>query len=247
MEDYEATVKQMESIRNDVSANTELIGELEPTTVLLEEYDDEVFCTKLKNLVPLYPRFRRTRGDGNCFYRSFGFGYMEMLCNDPQELERVLPIIKGSLAPLLAVGYPELTTEDFYDAFVGLAEAVQEKRSAEHVLMTFRDSYMSDFLVVYLRILASGHLQIHHDDYAPFIEGGRSIADFRKSEVDPMGVEADHLQIKALCESLGVCIRVSYIDRSSGSFPSIHDVPDGGQPVVHLLYRPGHYDLLYPA
>lgn len=64
-----------------------------------------------------------------------------------------------------------------------LVEKVKESQSLEPVFSTFNDAYMSDFLVVYLRILASGHLQRNSDDYAPFIEGGRTVEEFRKTEV----------------------------------------------------------------
>lgn len=33
---------------------------------------------------------RRTRGDGNCFYRAFGFAYLEQLLNDKEELARLV-------------------------------------------------------------------------------------------------------------------------------------------------------------
>jgi len=46
-----------------------------------------------QNLEKKYSRFRRTRGDGNCFYRAFGFAYMELLLQDQEELARFVIII----------------------------------------------------------------------------------------------------------------------------------------------------------
>ena len=57
--------------------------------------------------------------------------------------------------------------------------------------------------------------KLHEDDYAPFIEGGRTVSEFCAHDVDPMGVEADHLQMKSLCEALKLGIRVTYLDRVS--------------------------------
>ena len=57
--------------------------------------------------------------------------------------------------------------------------------------------------------------------------------------------EADHLHITALTNALGVCVRVIYMDRTEGGQVNEHDFPDGGMAQVHLLYRPGHYDVLY--
>lgn len=76
-----------------------------------------------------------------------------------------------------------------------------------------------------------------------------------------MGEESDHVHIIALSDALGVPVRVVYLDRSSCENGSVkvnhHDfVPsslssvsgDGSEinPYITLLYRPGHYDILYP-
>lgn len=79
-----------------------------------------------------------------------------------------------------------------------------------------------------------------------------------------MGEESDHVHITALSDALGVPIRIVYLDRShddKGSVsvnhhdftPVAHEVTDantGGvvalKPFITLLYRPGHYDILYP-
>lgn len=84
-----------------------------------------------------------------------------------------------------------------------------------------------------------------------------------------MGEESDHVHITALSDALGVAIRVVYLDRSScdkegGVSVNHHDfVPaldsdttppnasatsENGpetSPFIVLLYRPGHYDILY--
>lgn len=58
--------------------------------------------------------------------------------------------------------------------------------------------------------------------------------------------EADHLHITALTNALGVCVNVCYMDRTDGGQVNNHKFPeDGAGPLVHLLYRPGHYDVLY--
>ena len=57
--------------------------------------------------------------------------------------------------------------------------------------------------------------------------------------------ESDHIHIIALTTALEANIRVVYIDHTNES-SIIHDFPNGCTPAIHLLYRPGHYDLLYP-
>lgn len=54
--------------------------------------------------------------------------------------------------------------------------------------------------------------------------------------------------IIALCTALKVGVRVEYMDRgeAEGGQVTAHEFPDGLKPKVYLLYRPGHYDILYP-
>jgi ubiquitin thioesterase protein OTUB1 len=54
----------------------------------------------------------------------------------------------------------------------------------------------------------------------------------------------------ALASAFGVRATIEYLDRSEGTvtnqfqFPMDYAGPDIG---VHILYRPGHYDILYKA
>ena len=50
----------------------------------------------------------------------------------------------------------------------------------------------------------------------------------------------------ALTAAAGLAVRVVYLDRGEGAAPTSHDFPEGAAPSLHLLYRPGHYDILYP-
>ncbi len=81
-------------------------------------------------------------------------------------------------------------------------------------------------------------------------------AQFCRSAVEPMGEESDHVHITALSDALGVPVRVVYLDRSGDTDDkpaevNHHDfIPVGSpqttvDPFVVLLYRPGHYDILY--
>jgi ubiquitin thioesterase protein OTUB1 len=47
-----------------------------------------VFLLKINGLAAGYDAIRRTRGDGNCFFRSFIFGYIENLVKTDDITER---------------------------------------------------------------------------------------------------------------------------------------------------------------
>lgn len=62
-----------------------------------------------------------------------------------------------------------------------------------------------------------------------------------------MSRESDNIHIIALTDATGVCIRIEHLDRSGDDFiVNHHDFPDDGRdPMITLLYKPGHYDILY--
>jgi ubiquitin thioesterase protein OTUB1 len=47
----------------------------------------QVFLDKISSLQGTYSSMRRTRGDGNCFFRSFIYRYLEWLLLQQQEEE----------------------------------------------------------------------------------------------------------------------------------------------------------------
>ena len=66
-----------------------------------------------------------------------------------------------------------------------------------------------------------------------------------------MGKESDHIHIVALCRALNVPLSVEYMDRGGDQCNRLDFSPgetnnDGTQSSLFLLYRPGHYDILYP-
>lgn len=60
-----------------------------------------------------------------------------------------------------------------------------------------------------------------------------------------MSKESDHIHIIALAQALNVPILVEYMDRGEGGTVNNHIFPEGSEPRIFLLYRPGHYDILY--
>ncbi|CAK9177402.1 unnamed protein product [Ilex paraguariensis] len=120
---------------------------------------------------------------------------------------------------------------------------------------------------MFFRFVTSGEIRKRSEFFEPFILGltNATVEQFCKSSVEPMGEESDHVHITALSDALGVPIRVVYLDRSScdngGVSVNHHDFthvtgdlpadaatvgdPKTINPFITLLYRPGHYDILY--
>tara|TARA_B100000609_G_C17156411_1_gene403706 strand:+ start:97 stop:1128 length:1032 start_codon:yes stop_codon:yes gene_type:complete len=183
------------------------------------------------------------------------------------ELRRIRTVAKDSKAALLKVGFEEIVVDSFWETFCELLDNLPETSPRRlHELMTEEGNNVTS-VVWFLRMLTSGRIKAHADRFAPFI--GDDFADverFCQVEVEPVNVECDQVQIialtraeikisrrrptrglisaaQALTEALGVAVAIEYLDASGA--PSRVVFPDGGEPSVTLLYRPGHYDILY--
>ncbi|XP_033733788.1 ubiquitin thioesterase OTUB1-like [Pecten maximus] len=243
----EATLAQQRKIEKEIAENQALVSLVVDFDTISADYskEDETYLGKIQDLKSKYKCVRKTRGDGNCFYRAFGFAYLEQLLSSPEDFARFKEVASKSKDELVSLGFPQFTIEDFYDTFMEVVEKVGVPCTNEELHETFIDQGTSDYLVVYLRLLVSGYLQKEADFFQNFIEGGRTVKEFCNQEVEPMGKESDHLQVMALTSALGVAVRVVYMDRGDSGHCNHHDFPEESKPSVYLLYRPGHYDILY--
>lgn len=57
------------------------------------------WAAPLQDLHKKYSYIRKTRPDGNCFYRAFGFSHLEALLDDSKELQRYAGGRAGGRAP----------------------------------------------------------------------------------------------------------------------------------------------------
>lgn len=247
----ELILQQQRRIEKEICDAIPLVSGLTTMAALDTEYlDDTVYLSKLADISKRYKAMRRTRPDGNCFFRAFAYAYMEYLVYHPEEYDAFRTLVHQSKEKLIELGFPKFTLEDFYESFLELVQNVAPSEGdLEKVLWRLHDSFneqgLSDYVVVYLRLITSGQLQECSHFYADFIEGSSTMEEFRRQEVEPMYKESDHIHIIALSSALNVGVRVEYMDRSEGASRA-HDFPEDVVPKVFLLYRPGHYDILYP-
>ncbi|KAI0510580.1 hypothetical protein KFK09_011185 [Dendrobium nobile] len=234
-------MQQQAAIREE-AIKIPYVGDKEPLSSLAAEFESgsPILKEKIRLLSEQYAALRRTRGDGNCFYRSFMLAYLEHILEtqDIAEAKRITGKVEQCKNTLQSLGYTEFTYEDFFSIFMEQLESVLQGKEAsismEELLSRSRDQFVSDY---------------GKRTFAP------NFALFCKSSVEPMGEECDHVHIIALSDALGVAIRVVYLDRSSCDKGALavnhHDfVPtasadESTEPFVTLLYRPGHYDILY--
>lgn len=257
----EATQAQQEAIERDIKASSPLISGILPLSTLNEDFvGHEVYLEKLNMLEKKYSGIRRLRRDGNCFYRAFGFRYVEYLLTGKrlEEAERLKKKCDECRDTLLSLKYIAFTVEDFHEQFVSMIDRFTvEGASLEELEETFNNQAYSDYYVVFLRLLVSAYIQKNAAFYSDFIDEGRTINQFCEMEVEPMARESDNIHVAALALAVGLPIAIENCQQSgeltrivfpaeSSSSTDTGSPPAGLQsPPVTLLYRPGHYDILY--
>lgn len=81
----------------------------------IEYADDVVYSSKLKHLASKYKSIRKTRPDGNCFFRAFAYSYLEYLVKNKDDYEPFRELAEQSKERLIKLGFPQFTLEDFHD------------------------------------------------------------------------------------------------------------------------------------
>lgn len=124
-----------------------------------------------------------------------------------------------------------------------------------------RDPYKSNSFIVVLRLLVSAFLRLNAEEFLPFIwesipadsadsqDPTSTIIQYCQKHVESFGAEADQIHIIALTRSLGCRIEIAYLDTSASEslYLEFGEDPQGefGPSPISLLYRPGHYDIVY--
>ncbi|KAE9406118.1 cysteine proteinase [Gymnopus androsaceus JB14] len=207
-----------------------------------------------------YSSLRRTRGDGDCFYRSVAFAYIEKItqASDPAiAAAGALSTLDATPQMLESVGFEKMVFEDFYEVLEELVKSAAKpgfSLNEEMLLQAFQNPETSNSIVVYMRMLTSAQIRLDPDNYAPFLfhpELGEQmeVREFCEHFVDATGREADHVQMTALSRMLRINIDVAYLDGrgSNGQVEFVKFQPDEAAKLsspICLLYRPGHYDIL---
>jgi ubiquitin thioesterase protein OTUB1 len=108
--------------------------------------------------------------------------------------------------------------------------------------------------------MVAAQMKSNPDRYLPYIlvENYNDVHSFCSREVEPMGKECGMVQVSALAECFGVRVVIEYMDGRmglggerlvhhvfGGEVDDDSDVNKEERTSITLLYRPGHYDILY--
>ncbi|TFK37623.1 peptidase C65 Otubain-domain-containing protein [Crucibulum laeve] len=247
-----------------------LIDDLAPMSSLRVEYENgsPAFLKQIDWLnAHGFTYIRRTRGDGDCFYRSFGFTYVERLLQSPDRelaVSRSLKSLQSTNQKLESAGIQALVFEDFLDVFTSLIEGIVKPGNeggtlnAEGLLKAFQSDegrLISNATVMYLRLLTSAQILLDRDFFQSFVvhpdtKEPMDVDSFCANFVQALGKEADNVEMNALCSALELNLDVAYLNGGRTGVVDFIEFRSDANPEADplmLLYRPGHYDILVRA
>lgn len=256
----EQTLEQIESLRKQTESDAQ-IGDKEALLGgdFTKEFDNnEAYISKLRSLSDKkFSLVRRCRRDGNCFYRCVLFALFEKMINSDDAFRKHLETkVSNVISHCEKAGYDKFAFEDMQEAVVELLQESfggfssnegKKTPTIAQVESLFRADDMN-YPLCWLRCITSSVMKNDKDSFLPFLDG-KTVEEFCMSEIDPLYREADQPQIQALCQYLGVPLRIFYLDQSAGENCTVYfmneDAVCGLDSPINLLYRPGHYELLY--
>jgi len=252
-----------QDLLNESIPTRPLIDAPAPMTTLRSEYENgsTAFLKQIDWLMQYgFDRIQRTRGDGDCFYRSLGFAYVEGVLNAADKnfaVGRSLSLLESTKSTLDAAGIEQFVYEDFYDTLVSLIENITKPGkdgvlTAAKLLEAFQEAEVSNAIVMALRLLTSAQIRQNRDDYEGFLvhpdtKDVMDVDSFCNNVVQALGKEADNVEIQALTTALQLNLDLAYLNgvRMDGvDFVPFKNDPDKSSTSLVLLYRPGHYDIL---
>lgn len=163
-------------IREEEVRNVPLIGDVEQLDALETEYrsGSDIFLAKIAALRQRYSGIRRTRGDGNCFFRSFVFAYLENILRtgDLAERDRAVGRLETMRQRLLDAGYEELVLESPLELLLGMLRSIgspTDPLTLSALEGNMRSEDISNYVVFLLRMATSAEVKRRAEFFAPFI------------------------------------------------------------------------------
>jgi len=189
------------------------------------------------------------------------------------EVSRLSEYVGQSIEDVVKCGYDRFTIDMFHEEMVDLLTAVAKEReqpgttaaeafSISPSLYTRlnEENGTSDYCVWYLRVITSAYLKSDPGRFVHFLDDPSyiDVATYCAKEIDPMGKECSMVGVLALAEAFRINVDIEYMDGRpldvstkklvKHSFGINSDgKPNANDPTlcITLLYRPGHYDILY--
>ena len=106
----------------------------------------------------------------------------------------------------------------------------------------FEDKEKGNYLIVFVRLFIAAYLKENKILYENFIFE-QEFESWILKEVETVDNECDQIQIMAIVNAFDIGVTIEYLNASNVDTITF---PEGNNNnFIKLLYRPGHYDILY--
>lgn len=155
---------QLEQIRVEEEARSELITKKQDLSILMQEYQDSPqFLMKVQALTTQYNGYRMLRRDGSCFYRAFLFRLFEHLIQNKQNYElwnKIQKKFTDGLEFMIKNGFAKIVAEDFCESAVNFLTGLKSYDvNDEDLRQRMLNLERSNELVMFLRFITSAYIQ----------------------------------------------------------------------------------------
>lgn len=261
--EYDRLCEQQQAIIKKEIEKEPLVGPILDISYIFNEYEkSDNFLIKICDLVENRSKtqIRKIRKDGSCFYRGFIYRLAEMLIfnKDLFSHYRLFEKINKSRMIMVAAGFEELVFGSFESMFKDLLSGIQAGLiTYENMDQSFEDKELFDYYVMYVRLVISAFIRTNISTFRTYFEHEYQLIQFCQDEIEPIDSEADEIQIVAIFQYFQIPMRIFYLDNSPTpkvtclSLPELEDNSDqsiidtDSKYLLQLLYKPGHYDIVY--
>jgi len=228
LSEKEISLRGPENIPPHTVKELPFVGPSQSIMLLQNGYANKVICNKISLLYQThgFSTYRAIRGDGNCFYRALAVLLLEDIKQQYNMLQTALSQHSNSVSE-----HERATIENALQSF--MANGGVDLYNHE----------LSQAFVHLLRMMTSYSLR-HNEVYRFYFENETQFEEKCRT-AERMGEEAEHMEINALLSLIGITCQLIQLDRNAGDI-QLYTLPDEtAAPRYFLLYRPGHYDILY--
>lgn len=162
----------------------------------------------------------------------------------------MIQLLKDSKEYLVKAGFEEYVLEDFQEMFLEKLElSLKNETTMDDIMAMFLDQGTAFGLVMYFRFMTSGYLKTNAILFENYIFDYNGMDHYCQTEVDPIDREADQISMMALISYVEIPIKIVYLDQNlqylEGQEMVLPEDAKSENIHINMLYRPGHYDLLY--
>ncbi|KAF7015184.1 unnamed protein product [Triticum aestivum] len=227
---------------------------------ILALYRDRIYAVNAIGLGDRYSEFRPVEEDGECFYRSFIFSYLEQVLDRKgrNEERRLLAAIQELAEESACLGWASEFSRS-HDAFKELMKKVKRWKKKRRLIPLLTDRYkrklleffstydQTEDIFAFLRLVAATWLCLHRADYTEDIPGlgeNDCVANWCLQHVTPRRVVAGRVQMWALAAALQVSLVLVQLNEEAPD--DVYVSPGADAARVHVLFTVNHYDIIYP-